>query len=532
MINSQIIIRTPLPRKDLRLSHFRHIEPPDIILDTDEYMTLILIRKPEKKGVAWESVFDVLEKRNVILEHCNVIRDYENRSDWKDRNFERDGVIAGALSWEDLVKLSNPPEQYELWYGHKGYLSRRHPAIVQRKPKGLIAEAAWDRLFSKEICEFLTANGAQFKTGPVIYKGQSLDDWFRVYPKHKVEVISPECLSEMYYRDEDFPAVDTYGIRIASGSLGRRPFALDKRGHDIAGREPYYLINLDLVRKMLETFKKGHWYMDPVFSAEGAIGKLFLEVMARAKPLIEKKPATNEEYLASRKSKPTRKAARKTARRFKVSKRPALATFKSKRYVYELREDKGVSGGKSETESHLDCLLLDTGRVPEAAREAPIASWLLSRLCAEAPDRTLLADEYGADGGGYALNFLVRERSRKSVAGFQLQGNTFRIAVLGDYREGVKPRDVIDDFVALLVREPEKLARCRVRIYDPEWKESPEEYEPAPKRSTRNKYGWDGRKFLGSDNIWNAGACTHERPDRYRDYMNDVHKAWKKRPSR
>jgi hypothetical protein len=206
-----------------------------------------------------------------------------------------------------------------------------------------------------------------------------------------------------------------------------------------------------------------------------------------------------------------------------------LAVLSGKRYCYEIIEGGSVSGGQDFADEQFDMRLIDSGQLPASVCEAPLASWVLARLSEETEGCLGLAKEERVDGGGFAMDVVVRDSTSAVVAGFQLQGDTFGAAILGSCTKSTKADDVLDDFGKLLLREPQSLAMCRIRIYDPEWKDEPEDYEPTPKRCTRNKYGWDGKQFLGADNVWCASTCNHERPDSYSEYLRTAYHAWKQR---
>ena len=171
-------------------------------------------------------------------------------------------------------------------------------------------------------------------------------------------------------------------------------------------------------------------------------------------------------------------------------------------------------------ESSFDLLLLDRGGLPAEALDAPLASWILARLTAEAGLGGAYADARQTnDGGAYSLDLEVTSEAGESIATLELLGYTWCVEVVGNCR-GVVPNEVVDDFAGLLLSRPRELGRCRVSVYDTEWRDHPEDYDPRwPAESDRNIYGWNGTRFLGTENFWNEAEVDHPWPgESYRGY--------------
>ncbi len=444
---------------------------------------------------------------------------YETKRHWKHR--ERDGVIAAILDTEDWPRLRNPLEHYDpVLPGRKGgFLRPDCSPMVSRKPKGLISRAGWVHLFSREFCDFLWENGAEFETGPVLYKGKELPDWFRIFPRHAVNLIDPLCYVEPFISKD---CQIEYIARSELVSVARRPlescvFGLENKTYGVLGLEQNYVINYEIMIKMLETRRKGHNYLLPIFHADGPVGKLFYEMNtpeARAARKAEIEAAEEDEDFDE-------------YYEFDPMDTPALATLKGRRYSFELVESGSYSGGADCDEYEFDRMLCDTGKLPKEAWKAPVASWILARICAEAGEGFTTPGEQVVDGGACVLEFLVRDRSGKIIAGFDFQGKTSRTLLLGGCRKKASPAAIFEDLAGVLTKSPGKLAKCRVQVYNPEWKEYPDDYEPRPKRTTRDEFGWDGEKFLGANNVWQASYAEYEIPDRYEDYLRAVYQEWK-----
>ena len=171
-------------------------------------------------------------------------------------------------------------------------------------------------------------------------------------------------------------------------------------------------------------------------------------------------------------------------------------------------------------EDSFDLLLLDRGGLPTEALDAPLASWVLARLTAEAGLGGAYADaRQRSDGGAYSLVFEVTNAEGEKIAGFELLGYTWCVELLGTC-DGAAPNKVVEDFAGLLLARPNELGRCRVSVFDNEWQEHPEDYDPRwPADTDRNIYGWNGTRFLGAENFWNAAEVEHPWPgENYRAY--------------
>ena len=105
------------------------------------------------------------------------------------------------------------------------------------------------------------------------------------------------------------------------------------------------------------------------------------------------------------------------------------------------------------------------------------------------------------DGGGFVLHFVVYIDPEKPVAAFQFQGTTEGIGIIGERSADCSTEEIINAMAAAIVAEPNALMECRFTIVDPEWKLDPDMYTPTPIQGSRNRYGWDGSKFLGRKNI-------------------------------
>lgn len=184
-----------------------------------------------------------------------------------------------------------------------------------------------------------------------------------------------------------------------------------------------------------------------------------------------------------------------------------------------------VGKGRQATKSNLeegsfDLLLLDRGGLPAEALEAPLASWVLARLTAEAGLGGAYADaRQTSDGGAFRIDLEVTRKQGEPIATLELLGYTWCVELLG-FCQGVSPGDVIDDLAGLLLNRPLELGRCRFSVLDTEWRDHPEDYDPRwPAESDRNVYGWNGTRFLGTENFWSEAEIDHPWPgESYRDY--------------
>jgi hypothetical protein len=182
-----------------------------------------------------------------------------------------------------------------------------------------------------------------------------------------------------------------------------------------------------------------------------------------------------------------------------------MSEFQAGRFLFALPD-----GGEEEVpfdveidEEEFDFLLEKARAVPENLGRAPVASWALARLA------HLLQGQLGRggagrqtnDGGGYVLDFLILREDRTPLGSVQVQGDMEGVVLLGGCAEGQDPAEVVDQLARALGREPDRVAVCRVEVADPEWKEDPFAYRPVPNDASLNLYGWDGRHYLGADNV-------------------------------
>jgi hypothetical protein len=165
----------------------------------------------------------------------------------------------------------------------------------------------------------------------------------------------------------------------------------------------------------------------------------------------------------------------------------------------------GIYGLKhSLDEECLDDILLQSNKMPPLDG-SPVSSWMLARL-AKLTLGSLgfpLKSRQRNDGGGFALDFITYVGSAP-VAVFQLQGDTMGAAVLGRRTENYASDVILKCLVSALLESPEEVSMCSLSVTDPEWKEDPDSYTPKPVRGSRNWYGWNGKRYLGENNIRSA----------------------------
>jgi hypothetical protein len=184
---------------------------------------------------------------------------------------------------------------------------------------------------------------------------------------------------------------------------------------------------------------------------------------------------------------------------------PSHGAFRSKDYHrFQVVDNAfGAPGLRNElSEYEFDQILIRSGQLPNLG-SAPFASWMLARI-ATLTSGILVFPINGKqrnDGGGYVIDFLVYNKNERPIAEFQLQGDTMGAGVLGRRTEDCSSDDVVQALASILLEQPMDLTVCRLSIVDPEWREDPSMYIPKPKRGSKNLYGWDGKKFLGEDNI-------------------------------
>jgi hypothetical protein len=73
--------------------------------------------------------------------------------------------------------------------------------------------------------------------------------------------------------------------------------------------------------------------------------------------------------------------------------------------------------------------------------------------------------------------------------------------MIGDCAKGASAEAIIEAFMTALLQNPTEIGKCSLAVFDPEWEDDAEYYTPEPTKDSRNHYGWDGKRFLGDDNI-------------------------------
>ncbi len=144
--------------------------------------------------------------------------------------------------------------------------------------------------------------------------------------------------------------------------------------------------------------------------------------------------------------------------------------------------------------------LIGSGRLPEIGPGVPVASWVLARFRRIAPDYFPDQASIVSDGGGYSFDFYVF-RGEDPVAWLQLQGGMNGVVLIGEVREQSLSRCLSDLVLALLLDRPSEIAAYTVEVIDPYWEIEPDDYQPTPTEESRNRYGWDGTRYLGAGNV-------------------------------
>ncbi len=88
----------------------------------------------------------------------------------------------------------------------------------------------------------------------------------------------------------------------------------------------------------------------------------------------------------------------------------------------------------------------------------------------------------------FVADFLVYTKDGRGAAKVQIQGGSIGVGVLGMAAGGVDQRAIVNALIDQLIQSPSDLAIAEVRVIDPTWDGEP------------NRYGFDGRTFLGRDN--------------------------------
>lgn len=160
--------------------------------------------------------------------------------------------------------------------------------------------------------------------------------------------------------------------------------------------------------------------------------------------------------------------------------------------------------------------------------EIPLASWFLARLAYLTCGSVGLEQEVQVDGVDIELHVVVSRLAVDWVSEAAQNGqgllfdvgefsppprNDTELAVLSftfgnDEFDAFAVRltecdlnEICEKLCDALLAAPNKLERCRVSMFDHDWLEDPDGYEPTPNETSRNEYGWDGKELLGKNNI-------------------------------
>lgn len=151
-------------------------------------------------------------------------------------------------------------------------------------------------------------------------------------------------------------------------------------------------------------------------------------------------------------------------------------------------------------EADLGESLIGSGRLPEIGPGIPVASWVLARFRRIAPGYFPDQSSIVSDGGGYSFDLYVL-RGEEPVGWLQLQGGMNGVFLIGEIREKSLVKKLSNFVIGVLLESPTEIAACSVEVIDPGWEIEPDDYQPIPNDESRNHYGWDGKQYLGAENI-------------------------------
>ncbi len=142
-----------------------------------------------------------------------------------------------------------------------------------------------------------------------------------------------------------------------------------------------------------------------------------------------------------------------------------------------------------------DRLILESTHLQDL-QGAPLASWLLARLCHLNEGLGLQPDAVECiEGGVWVVDFVVH-CDEAPVAKIQLQGGMIGAGLLGVAVNPEHAEGLMQALLHRLLRAPEAVAECRVRIRDPEAEDE-------------CVFGFEGGVYLGKANPRPLSAPTH-----------------------
>ena len=142
---------------------------------------------------------------------------------------------------------------------------------------------------------------------------------------------------------------------------------------------------------------------------------------------------------------------------------------------------------------------------------APIASWVLARLAklsrSEPPALELAGEPLAPDGpveivddAVFVLDWRVVDAEGVTRAKLQIQGGMVGVGLLGVQDRDLGPR-LVEALTEALLTSPADVDTVCARVQDPDWMNTPQDYVPAPSAEHVNHYGWDGTRYLGTQNV-------------------------------
>jgi hypothetical protein len=146
-----------------------------------------------------------------------------------------------------------------------------------------------------------------------------------------------------------------------------------------------------------------------------------------------------------------------------------------------------LEGAEEIQDDAVDRALSERGGMPDL-QGAPIASWVLARLVHLGGDVGSGEAVEVCEDALYVADFLVYAKDGRGAAKIQVQGGTIGVGILGMAAGGVDRRAIVEALIDRLIQSPSDLAIAEVRVIDPAWDGEP------------NRYGFDGRAFLGREN--------------------------------
>jgi hypothetical protein len=241
----------------------------------------------ELESVPWEKVFDTLEAHGVTS--LSGPPTFGERANWTWGSPDP-AWVAAVLAPDHVQPGCNPPEDYDpvLPPPHRGHVRRGRPVHVRERPRGRLARAGEDNLFSTELINALGGTSAGERGEAVVLRDEAVPGWARFYPARRCRVLDPAC----FYPAQPCavcgsPLLPALGLWIGGeGAAFSAAIGEEGLGHGHAGRQHPLVVSLEQAARLHRLFRGKGFCLEPVYRQESTTAVLVFRVLERAKSFM------------------------------------------------------------------------------------------------------------------------------------------------------------------------------------------------------------------------------------------------------